>query len=348
MMQSRLAPLLTEGPLYIRIRWHAITTVMKAQLLLVRRRVLSLVVLALLGGGFLLATGFHLVLYVFATLPVSAQACPTASTSAQQVSQAPPCVSETPQQQAEQKLLRQEVLREQETTLTFPMSLSLGGDTLLSLGVLLLCIFVAIFVGSDYQAGTQRLVFLRGVPLTRFVCAQCAMLLLILVIVNAALLMAGALLGCVIGPLLGGKLSPLSLQGWGELALYWLGICMSLWLYALLSVLFTTLGRSIGAGIAGSIGYLFIQGMLLPPLTSMLSALPDSGFTTLLRHLPALFLGPASHTLLEALASRPLPLVASATPSSASTALAGAVLLCYGLISGGVSLWLVQKRDVAL
>ncbi len=347
-MQLRLTPSLREGPLYMRREWHAITTVMKAQLLLVRRRALTLVVLALLGGGFLLATGFHLVLYVFATLPVSAQTCPTASASSQQVSQAPPCVSETPQQQAEQKLLRQEVLREQETTLTFPMSLNLGGDTLLSLGVLLLCIFVAVFVGSDYQAGTQRLVFLRGVPLTRFVCAQCVMLLLIVAIVSAALLMAGALLGCVVGPLLGGKLSLPSLQGWGELALYWLGICVSLWLHALLSLLFTTLGRSMGGGIAGSIGYLFIQGMLLPPLTSMLSALPASGFTALLRYLPALFLGTASRTLLEALASRPLALAASAAPSSASTALAGAVLLCYGLISGGVSLWLVRKRDVAL
>jgi hypothetical protein len=242
-----LVPSLAEGHLYIRTKWRAITTVIKAQLLLVRRRTLTLVVLTLLGAGFLLATGFHLALYVVAALPVPTQTCPTArAPSDKEVSQASLCVSETPQQQAEQKLLRQEVLHEQVAVLTFPMSLSLGGDTLLSLGALLLCIFVAVFVGSDYQSGTQRLVFLSGVPLARFVCAQCVLLLLLLVIASAMLLTAGALVGFVVGPLLGGKLSLPSLEGWGELALYWLGICVSLWLYALLSLLFTTLGRSVG------------------------------------------------------------------------------------------------------
>jgi hypothetical protein len=98
----------------------------------------------------------------------------------------------------------------------------------------------------------------------------------------------------------------------------------------------------------GSVGYLFIQGMLLPPLTSMRGSLSDSGFAALLRHLPALFLGTACRTLLEALASHPLALAASRASLGASTALTATVLLCYGLISGGLSLWLVGRREVAL
>src|SRR5579875_1843053 len=115
---SRLFTNFTRVCLRVYASLRQVVPLMQAQLMLMRKRPLTLILLILLGCGFILTTGFHLALYAFAILPVTSNTCP--ATSSQQGGQSVPCFTETPQQQEQQKLLRQEVLREQKNALAFP------------------------------------------------------------------------------------------------------------------------------------------------------------------------------------------------------------------------------------
>ena len=324
---------------------HQVLLLVQAQWSLIWKRPLTQVLAWILLGSFIITIGFHLVLFALATLPASNDNCTAATQNATKSQNETPCLVLTPQQKAQQQSIKIELLHEQQQILAFPGSLGLAGADMLSIGVLLFCILVASVVGSEYHYGTQVVAFSRGVRRYHLFTAQAVTFGLIAVALTVASLLGSSLTGFIFGPVVGGHIAWPSLQGWGEIALYGLTLTMCLWMYSLLTLFITTLGRSVSMGMAGIVGYLALQALLLPSLIPIISSLPKGFLTPVFQQIPTLFLSTMSKTLLSMTTSNPIALSSPQNLSSHAVVQLGVVWGCYVILTVGASLLLLQKRE---
>ncbi|GCE30657.1 hypothetical protein KDA_61410 [Dictyobacter alpinus] len=157
--------------------------------------------------------------------------------------------------------------------LVFPGSLQFMLGYLGLLAPIFLCIIAGALIGGDYGYGLHRQMLTRGLSRAQVFTAQVlALSLLVLGFVGIAILLS-ILLGMLIGPLFGIAPTLLPLNGWLGVVLTWLTQSVRYFLYMLIAVLAATIGRSVLAGIAFSIGYVFVEFLATTILFSLVGGL---------------------------------------------------------------------------
>src|SRR5579871_5162978 len=316
------APSVTDGWLghtWRLVRWN---------LRLARRRLMSKILLGILLAGLLLVLGVLLLVVNTVSSISSAEFsanCPspvaTSSTGDGSGTNAPctPASTQNAQQQA------QSAKNSDLQLLSFPTILAPVGGYTSFMGTILLCILV----------GTLAILALA---------------------VAGFMLLLGALIGLALGPALGASLPSLPASGLLQLVAFWLVLSLHLFAYALIALLLATLSSSTAVGIAGSLGYLIFESIALPIVVIIASALTGSTVSNVFERLPAFFLGPNLDGLLNGVNQSPLDLGGGSSNSAGSgsaivqggiTPLQGLlVALLYCIVLVGASYWVLRKRDV--
>ncbi|HLW03820.1 MAG TPA: ABC transporter permease [Ktedonobacterales bacterium] len=347
------APSVTDGWLghtWRLVRWN---------LRLARRRLMSKILLGILLAGLLLVLGVLLLVVNTVSSISSAEFsanCPspvaTSSTGDGSGTNAPctPASTQNAQQQA------QSAKNSDLQLLSFPTILAPVGGYTSFMGTILLCILAGTVIGSEYAYGTQRLALSRGVSRAQLLAGQVGTLAILALAVAGFMLLLGALIGLALGPALGASLPSLPASGLLQLVAFWLVLSLHLFAYALIALLLATLSSSTAVGIAGSLGYLIFESIALPIVVIIASALTGSTVSNVFERLPAFFLGPNLDGLLNGVNQSPLDLGGGSSNSAGSgsaivqggiTPLQGLlVALLYCIVLVGASYWVLRKRDV--
>ena len=321
---------------------------------LARRRLMSKILAAILLLFFLVVI-FFLVIALFTersySQAVTDCATPISTVASNTPGQPPsqPCGPVTTTGQDQQAQAADQDLTQ---SLTFPNILETAGGYTTFMGTILLCILAGALIGNEYSFGTQRLALSRGVSRAQLIAAQVAALAILALIVSGAMLLLGTLFGVTLGPGVGGSIPDIPLAGWGQLLLYWLVVALYLLAYALIALLLGTLGRSTAVGIAGSLGYIIFELIVVPILVGVALAFQGNvGATASVVH--NALLGPNLSALINGVTQSPLNLGGSSTSSTLNTGISPiptaqgllvSLLYCVALV--GLSYWLVRKRDV--
>jgi ABC-type transport system involved in multi-copper enzyme maturation permease subunit len=321
------------------------------QLLLVRKRLMTKVLVVLLALGFAIVVGFGVLEYaLFENQAIfsGANACPTVvadQTATPQPGGPPRCVTPSPQEQQQVEEARQRVIAAERTNLTFPTSLGSAGGYAQFMGLILLAILAGALVGGEYAYGTQRLAFARGAGRGQVLAAQTGALAVLALVTAALTLLLGVLSGVTVGPAVGGTVSGLTAAGVGEVLLYWLVISLVLFAGMLIALFTATLGRSTAAGIGGALGYQLLQLIGAGLLGALGGSIPGDTGTWLTRS-QFLFIGPSASLVLGRVAHAPLALVGDDGTGPVAPGVAFAVLVGYCVLMVGLSYLLVRQRDV--
>ncbi|HEV8190918.1 MAG TPA: ABC transporter permease subunit [Ktedonobacterales bacterium] len=282
------------------------------QLFLARRRLMSKILLILLLVFYAIVVGFVALIYV--TVANSSNAGEEAGTIRNLVA--------------------------------FPTSLSLAGIYTRIVGVLLLCVLVGALTGSEYGFGTLRLILPRGTSRGQLLVAQLVAVALLALAAAGFMLLVATLVGIVLGPILGATLLFPSVATWAEIVKFWLALSFHLFGYALIAYFAGTLGRSVLAGVALPLGYLFLEvfigNVVVNVVALFLLGTPDAAERV--RHIPDWFLGSNTSAIMTLVGQYPLNLDLGGTSFSLVRALAVALLYCVLLVGG--SYLLLTRRDV--
>lgn len=321
------------------------------QLLLVRKRLMTKVLVALLALGFAVVVGFGVLEYaLFENQAIfqAANTCPTVAanqTATPRPSGPPPCVTPSAQEQQQEEIARQRVIAAERTSLTFPTSLGSAGSYAQFMGLILLAILAGALIGGEYAYGTQRLAFARGAGRGQVLAAQTGALAILALVTAALTLVLGTISGVTVGPAVGGTVAGLTGGGVAEVLVYWLVISLVLFAGMLIALFTATLGRSTAAGIGGALGYQLLQLIGAGILGALGGSIPGDTGTWLTRS-QFLFLGPSASLVVGRVASSPLTLVGSDGTEPIAPGVAFAVIVGYCVVLVGLSYLLVRQRDV--
>jgi ABC-type transport system involved in multi-copper enzyme maturation permease subunit len=321
------------------------------QLLLVRKRLMSKVLIVLLALGFAIVVGFGVLEYaLFSNQAIfsASNSCPTVvanQTATPQPGGPPQCVTPSPQEQQQVEVARQHVIAAQRANLTFPTSLGMAGGYAQFMGLILLAILAGALVGGEYAYGTQRLAFARGAGRGQVLAAQSGALAILALVTAALTLLLGVISGVTVGPAVGGTVAGLTGAGVGEVLLYWLVISLVLFAGMLIALFTATLGRSTAAGIGGALGYQLLQLIGAGILAALGGSIPGDTGTWLTRS-QYLFLGPSASLVLGRVAQSPVALASGDPNPPVASGVALIVIVGYCVVMVGLSYLLVRQRDV--
>jgi ABC-type transport system involved in multi-copper enzyme maturation permease subunit len=338
--QRAAASVATEGWLvqtWRLMRWNLFT---------VRKRLMSKILLAIAVLGFALVIGFQLLAYDAIThAPTSAQGCATAA--AQSGGSSVECGQISPEQQQQEQQRQQQFISDERARMTFPQSLGVAGSYISFMGVILLCILAGSLTGGEYGFGTVRLALSRGVGRAQMVVAQVAALAALALALAAAILVLGAISGFIVGPSLGATIPSIPGGGWLEIAEYWLAVSLNLFAFELVAFFIATLGRSTAAGIAASLGYVLLEGIVGGILVAISKNVPGD-ISAFLGHVPEWFLGINAAAVSTNAAQSPIDLGVSASSVlvQLETWRGLLVTLGYCMLLVGLSYLFVRQRDV--
>ncbi len=228
---------------------------------------------------------------------------------------------------------QQEQIEQQHAVFTLPGSISTALGTAQSMGVILFAIFTASVIGTEYGWGTIRLVLAVGTRRWHYLSGKLALLALA-ALGSLVLMVPFSIVSSLIVANLAGSVE------FGFLSLGFLGdvvadvgrIWFAIWPYIALAAVFTVLSRSSAAGIALTIGYYFIEQIMVAQLLAF------DWFQTVAdymlgRNVTAWMMGMSNNQ----------GATGGELPSQLHAAL---VLLVYILVLGGLALWLFQRRDI--
>ncbi len=155
--------------------------------------------------------------------------------------------------------------------LRLPDSLVWTGQLLSTLGQVLVIILVSTIVGGEYTSGTVRLMLTRGPTRTQIFFSKvvAALVCIVLGVVGITLfgISSGFLFNLTTG--IAATFAFFSAAWLGHAVLYLLAIVLGLFVYAMMAVCLSTLGRATAAGLAGVLTWSF----LIEPLIATISFL---------------------------------------------------------------------------
>ena len=230
----------------------------------------------------------------------------------------------------------QEGLETMRNLITFPDAFKMIFSTAQSIGAILLTIIVASSVGNEYGWGTIRQTLIRKGIRYQYVVSK-----LVAFIVYA-------LIGIVIAFIIGFCLALLTTQ-WINGALNWDFMTVSyigelftmygwtfygLFVYILLAILLSLVGRSAIVGIGGTLGYYFVESIAI-------SIFNQSGGW--LSEIPNYLIG---HNISAILPTAMMQGPFASSGALPSTLYASTVLAIYCVVFLGLSLYLFKRRDV--
>lgn len=240
---------------------------------------------------------------------------------------------------------RQLIVEGTSTPLRLPEALNVAVEYGLIAGVVLLVILVGSVAGGEYNAGTIRLLFIRGPTRTQFLIAKLGTSFIVIVIGMLLMIVPGILAGQLLNPVSGIAQTGAFWSGaWLGHALLYLLIAMLNWfMFAVIAIFFATLGRSTAAGVVAGIGWLFAEPILGAVLT-LLGDVSRGAGGAILKAIPNYFISTNFDALLND-QRQYLSLGAISTPA-VSVSHAIIVLLVYFALFIGLTWWINKRRDV--
>lgn len=230
------------------------------------------------------------------------------------------------------------------SSLRLPGSLGLVNQVCRSLVMILLIILFGTVVGGEYSVGTIRLLFTRGPTRTQFLLGKMGAALIIILLTMLVLIPLGIIVGLLCNLFTG--ISPsfpgFSARWLGQTILFFLSTALGLFLYTMMAICFSTLGRATAAGVAGALSWAFIEP-LASTLLSAAGAFTPGNWGNIIRAVPDYLPG----NNVGALITNQTPVVnAPSQPPAISNLHAILVLAVYLAIFIGISLWVNIRRNV--
>jgi len=263
--------------------------------------------------------------------------------------QAPPpsinCLNHPPTQQdlAQAAQSRQNNLESISSPLRLPDSLYISVQYMMIAGLILLVIIAGTIVGGEYSSGTIRLMYTRGPTRTQFLLAKVGAMLIYTVvsfiIVVALGIALAALLNLISG--IGMNLDFLHNGGILYVILYLLAAIVSLFVYTMLALFLSTLGRATVAGVAGAIVWYIVE-TLLTQVFGVIGLFVKGPFGDLLKAVPDYFIG----NNVGALMQNQVYHIIGGQASTLSDLHSWLVLMAYIILFIGLSLWITARRDI--
>ncbi len=169
-----------------------------------------------------------------------------------------------------------------------PLSLYIAVQVIRNLGPILIIILVGTIVGGEYGTGTIRLMFTRGPSRTQFFLSKISAAIICIALGVLVMVSVGMLAGLLLNIFTGvtPNFAFFSAAWLGHAALYLLAAMLNLFMYAMMALFLSTLGRATAAGVAGALAWSFFEpvvgGILVVigrfarnPFGNFLSTLPD-------------------------------------------------------------------------
>lgn len=240
--------------------------------------------------------------------------------------------------------LKQATLAALSEPLRLPSSLELSAtQNELNPGIILIVILVGSITGGEMSIGTIRLIFTRGPWRGQFLLAKYGAALVCIVICVLGMALAGVIAGLSFNLLSGmpQKLDFLNGAWLVHALLYLLATMLNWFMYSVLAIFFSVLGRSTAAGIVGAVTWYFAESTLSNVLT-IAGNFSLGEVSTLLHALPDYFMGNNARVL-QLNQARYL---FGSEGSPQSNLQACIILVVYLAIFTGLTWWLNESRDV--
>ena len=141
-----------------------------------------------------------------------------------------------------------------------PTSFYLVTQLLNTVGQILIIVLVSTIVGGEYVDKTIRLMLTRGPTRSQYLLAKVGMTIACIVVGVIGLTLLGILAGLLFNFFIGVALdfNFLTLDWFGHTLLYLLVTMLGLFVYAMMALCLSTLGRSTAAGMAGVLTWSFV------------------------------------------------------------------------------------------
>lgn len=234
-------------------------------------------------------------------------------------------------------------------SLRLPSSLYLVTQLLNTVGLILLIILVSTIVGGEYVDKTVRLMLTRGPTRTQFLFAKVGATIVCIVLGVVGLTLLGIFTGLLLNFFTGvaQNFDFFTPDWFGHLLLYLLVTMLGLFVYAMMALCLSTLGRATAAGMAGVLTWSFVVEPLVEvgssfgrdvsgPVGGFFQALPDYLIGTNVGQLQQ----DQSHYVYVSAIIQP-----SAMQANLHSLL---VLAVYLVIFIGLSWWVSVRRDVII
>jgi ABC-type transport system involved in multi-copper enzyme maturation permease subunit len=254
-----------------------------------------------------------------------------------------PCTNQSPTQ-AELNQVKHNALTNISSPLRLPESLTIATEVMSTVGLVLIVILTGTIVGGEYSVGTIRLMFTRGPTRTQFFLAKIGAILVCIVlgiIITVPLgILTGALLNLITG--IGVDFSFFTGSWFLHSLLKVLITMLGLFMFAMIALCFSTLGKATAAGVAGALvwwGLETILGVLLLVIGNTTTGpLADAAKT-----IPNYFIGNTISTLSQ---NQSHYISSNAQAGAMADWQALIVLAVYLIVFIGIAWWVNQKRDV--
>lgn len=236
---------------------------------------------------------------------------------------------------------------ETSAALTFPAPMVGAQSYLEFLGPILLCVLAGAVLGSEYTYGTQRQLLGRGLSRVQVLTAQIAAMAIIALFAAILMFILSTFVGVALGTATGGHFSTLTATQWEGIVLYWLAAALRLFIYMLIAMFMATLGKSVVAGIAFSLGVILVEGILSSVFTLLALSFRDQGqLSNVLVNIPKWLPGSGGDTLITA-ALLMIDPAAQTTQGPPDIRQGVTAVLIYAIVLIVASYLLYTSRDLA-
>jgi ABC-type transport system involved in multi-copper enzyme maturation permease subunit len=253
------------------------------------------------------------------------------------------CSNQSPTQ-TELNQARLHALTNVSSPLRPPVSLNVALGLVSTVGLVLIVILTGTIVGGEYGVGTIRLMFTRGPTRTQFFLAKIGAILVCIIL--------GVLVTVPIGILTGALLNLFTRIGinFGFLTASWflhsilrlLITMLGLFVFAMIALCLSTLGRATAAGVAGALVWWGLEA-ILGGIFLLIGNVVGGSLATVAKAIPNYFISNSISTLSQNQSHYISP---SAQAGAVPDWQALTVLAVYLIVFIGVAWWVNQKRDV--
>jgi ABC-type transport system involved in multi-copper enzyme maturation permease subunit len=271
------------------------------------------------------------IILVFFLIAVSTNISDTASTPA----------PGQPMQTAAAKQAELEVIS---APLRLPDSLITSVQVIGYAGLVLIIILAGTIVGGEYAVGTIRLMFTRGPTRTQFLLSKVGAIFVCTVLGTFALAFIGIAVGALLNIVMKGVSTNFSfLTGAWILhaLLYLLAAALGLFLYAMIALSLSLLGKTTVAGVAGALMWWVLEG-LLGQVFYLLGTLNRGMLGDFLKAVRDYLIG----NNVQALLQNQTHYLLHESASQLSDLHALFVLALYIILLVGLAWWVNERRDV--
>lgn len=252
------------------------------------------------------------------------------------------CLDHTPTP-AEAAQAKQAALDDATAPLRLPGSLGTAVQTVQAVGLILIIILAGTIVGGEYSVGTIRMMLTRGPTRTQFLLAKIGAILACLVLGAVVVILLGIVEGTLLTLAVGMGVSTgfLTAMWIVHAVLYVCAAILGLFMYAMLALCLSTLGRATAAGVAGAIVWWVLENALGDILV-LLGTLVKGPLGAALKATPDYFIT----NNVNALVQNQGQYILNRAPAQLSDLHAVLVLAGYLILFIGLAWWVTQRRDI--